>query len=169
MYKLTCTGAGGSVDSSANVQVIQDSDKDGVFDDRDKCPDTPLGTKVNKDGCPFAVCKVITLDLKFAFDKAVINPDDYEQLKAVAVSMMDFDTATVLIEGHTDSKGTTAYNMKLSQRRADAVRNFLLKEHGITAARLTSKGLGEAKPVTSNDTEEGRARNRRVDAVFTCH
>jgi OmpA-OmpF porin, OOP family len=83
--------------------------------------------------------------------------------------MKSFDTATVLIEGHTDSKGNDNYNMKLSQRRADAVRKFIVDRHGIAADRLATKGFGETKPVASNATEEGRAKNRRVDAIFTCH
>ena len=146
-----------------------DSDRDGVADYLDKCPETPLFTKVNKDGCPFAVCKVITLDLEFDFNKADIKSKDYDKLKTVAESMKSFDTATVLIEGHTDSKGTDAYNLKLSQRRADAVRKFLIDKYGIAAERLTAKGFGEKKPVASNATEEGRAKNRRVDTIFTCH
>ena len=168
-YKLVCTGEGGTANSSANVGVIQDSDKDGVFDDRDKCPDTPSGTKVDKNGCPLAVCKVITLDLEFDFNKADIKAKDHDKLKIVAESMKSFDTATVLIEGHTDSKGSPNYNMKLSQRRADAVRKFIIEQHGIAAERLTTKGFGETKPVASNATEAGRAKNRRVDAIFTCH
>jgi len=83
--------------------------------------------------------------------------------------MKSFDTATVLLEGHTDNKGADKYNMKLSQRRADAVRTFIIEQHGVDAGRLTAKGFGETKPVASNATDEGRAKNRRVEAVFTCH
>ena len=168
-YKLVCTGAGGSADSVARLSVIQDSDKDGVFDDKDKCPGTPAGTRVNKDGCPLAVCKKITLDLHFDFDKAEIKPVDFDQLKNVAAEMKNFDTATVALEGHTDSKGSDSYNLKLSQRRAEAVRKYLIEKQGVSAARLTAKGFGEAKPVSTNATDEGRAKNRRVEAVFTCH
>jgi len=146
-----------------------DSDKDGVTDNLDKCPDTPVGTKVNKDGCPLAVCKKITLDLEFDFNKADVKPADFDKLKNVAVEMKSFDTATVLLEGHTDNKGAEKYNMKLSQRRADAVRSFIIEQHGIDAGRLTAKGFGESKPVASNASDEGRAKNRRVEAVFTCH
>jgi OOP family OmpA-OmpF porin len=133
-----------------------DSDGDGVPDNLDKCPNTPKGVEVDAAGC------WIVKDLKFDFNKAEIKPQYYPLLdKAVHVLEIN-PTLKIAIHGHTDSVGTEAYNQKLSERRAMAVKDYLVSK-GIAADRLTAVGKGEADPIASNDTKEGRAQNRRVE------
>ena len=133
-----------------------DSDGDGVLDDQDKCPDTPKGATVNSVGC-WAFAGVVLFD----FDKYDLRPEAYPLLdEAVSVLGQNPDME-VEIQGHTDSIGTADYNQALSERRAEAVLDYLVS-HGITSYRLAAKGYGLTQPVASNDTEEGRAKNRRV-------
>jgi OOP family OmpA-OmpF porin len=133
-----------------------DSDGDGVLDDQDECPDTPKGATVNSAGC-WAFEGVVLFD----FDKYDLRPEAYPLLdEAVSVLGQNPDME-VEIQGHTDSIGTAAYNQGLSERRAEAVLDYLVS-HGITSYRLAAKGYGLTQPVASNDTEEGRAKNRRV-------
>ena len=157
-----------------------DSDKDGVPDYLDKCPDTPLGVRVDKDGCPPpplpppppapAPKPVIiekgrqTLNVEFDFDKSTIKKGYYQDIDDLAQVMKDYPDLSVVIEGHTDSVGTAAYNKKLSQERADAVKKYMV-EKGIDANRLKAQGFGEDKPIAGNETEEGRQKNRRVEAA----
>ncbi len=137
-----------------------DSDGDGVPDKDDKCPDTPVGAIVGPDGC-WAYHGVF-----FDFDKDTIKPE-YHELFQNAVKVLNNNPAiTVEIEGHTDSIGSEAYNMGLSDRRARAVKNHLVMK-GIKASRMTTKGFGESDPVAENSTDEGRAQNRRVDFEIT--
>jgi OOP family OmpA-OmpF porin len=137
-----------------------DSDGDGVLDKDDKCPDTPKGAVVGKNGC-WAYHGVL-----FDFDKDTIKPE-YHSLFQNAVKVMNENPGlTVEIEGHTDSIGSAEYNQNLSERRARSVKSHLVVK-GIDATRMTTKGLGEAEPVANNRTEEGRAQNRRVDFEIT--
>jgi OOP family OmpA-OmpF porin len=132
-----------------------DDDKDGVNNCSDKCPDTPKGAVVDKDGC-WAFHGVL-----FDFDKAEVK-SKYHPLIQNAVEVMKLNPGlTVEVQGHTDSYGKDAYNQKLSERRANAVKNELIKQ-GVDGKRLTTAGFGESQPVESNDTDEGRAYNRRV-------
>jgi OOP family OmpA-OmpF porin len=101
-------------------------------------------------------------DSYFDFNKAKLKPEGEQQLEVVVRELNANPTIRVLIEGHTDSIGSHAYNQKLSERRADAVRDYMVS-HGIDPSRITTKGWGETKPVASNRTEEGRAQNRRVE------
>lgn len=133
-----------------------DDDKDGVSNCADKCADTPKGAIVDKDGC------WAFRGLLFDFDKADIK-SKYSPLIQNAVEVMKLNPGlTVEIQGHTDSYGTDAYNQKLSERRANAVKTELIKQ-GVDGKRLTAAGFGESKPVDTNDTDEGRAYNRRVE------
>lgn len=170
-YKLACKGAGGSAESSAAINVIQppkDSDRDGVIDDLDKCPNTPAGTKVDAVGCPIVECKSAKVDINFATDKYEILPAHAAELEIVFAKLNKFPKATAVIEGHTDNVGSAAYNQKLSERRANAVKNYFIEKHGVAASRLKAEGYGESKPVASNDNAAGRSKNRRVESVFTC-
>jgi OOP family OmpA-OmpF porin len=101
-------------------------------------------------------------DSYFDFNKAKLKPEGEEQLEVVVRELKANPTIRVLIEGHTDSIGSHAYNQKLSERRAAAVRDYMVAQ-GIDTSRITTKGWGETKPVASNKTEEGRAQNRRVE------
>ncbi|MBP9566097.1 MAG: OmpA family protein [Sulfurospirillum sp.] len=139
----------------------KDSDMDGVYDDKDKCPNTPKGTVVDVDGCT----KIIRLHVKFDFDKSVVKPAFMPEIQKVADFMKQNPGYSVVLEGHTDSKGSDAYNQKLSDSRAKAVAKAL-SNLGVPAAKVTTEAYGESKPVATNDTEAGRAENRRVDALF---
>jgi OOP family OmpA-OmpF porin len=146
-----------------------DSDGDGVYDGLDKCPGTPPGTKVDADGCPVKKAlfepgkkKLVLEGVHFAIDKAVLTPDSYAILDRVAESLKDWPDVRVEVGGHTDSTGTAAYNQDLSRRRAEAVRDYLIKK-GIDGSRLEAKGYGETQPVADDGTSAGRAKNRRVE------
>lgn len=101
----------------------------------------------------------------FDFDKADIRSDAETSLYSVLTVIEEYPSAKVRIEGHTDNIGDDAYNMNLSEKRAKAVKNWLI-EHGCSADRLATIGLGESKPIASNDTEEGRQQNRRVEIII---
>jgi OOP family OmpA-OmpF porin len=106
-----------------------------------------------------------TLDIKFDFGKATIQGSYDKDLKDFAAVMKKHPDLKIYIEGHTDNIGTAAVNKKLSQERADNVKRYLVEKLGVDGSRLTAIGYGEDKPVASNKTEEGRLKNRRVDAV----
>lgn len=105
--------------------------------------------------------KVVLAGVSFEMGSSKLRPEAHEPLRAVAKAMKAHPSLRVEVEGHTDSIGDRGKNERLSQRRAESVRQFLVGE-GVDATRLTAKGYGEAKPVDSNETNEGRARNRRV-------
>lgn len=170
--------------------VDGDDDKDGVPNSKDKCPTTPAGQKVNADGCemdsdgdgivdskdacPNVFAKtdngcpaVAPLNLKgvnFDNDSAVLRADASTTLDQAAESLKSWGNVKVEVAGHTDSRSSDAYNMTLSQNRANAVRDYLISK-GVDANRLTAKGYGESQPVADNATEEGRAQNRRVELI----
>ena len=98
----------------------------------------------------------------FDFDKSNIRPDAVPVLDEAVRILKEQGSVNVVVEGHTDGIGTEAYNLKLSRRRADAVRKYLVS-HGIADRRIKTEGYGKSRPVASNDTEDGRAQNRRVE------
>ncbi len=106
----------------------------------------------------------VELDVKFDFDKSVVKQESYGDIKALADFMSQYPQTSTVVEGHTDSVGTDAYNQKLSERRANAVRDVLVEQYSLDAGRVSSVGYGESRPVADNATEEGRAINRRVEA-----
>src|SRR6056297_138980 len=134
-----------------------DTDGDGVPDTLDRCPTTPAGVRVDSYGCS---CDY-TLSLTFGFDSAELTPEDKALLDELIPVLEALPQVRGVIEGHTDSRGPEAYNQQLSERRANAVKEYL-DDAGIIGARFTTVGLGESQPVASNETEEGRAANRRV-------
>ena len=146
-----------------------DRDKDGVVDSEDACPDIP-GEKTDDpktNGCPPARIEQdeikISKQVQFKFDSDEILPESDLVLGAVVAVLTDHPEITkVRIEGHTDDRGTEAYNLKLSQRRAASVVKWLVK-HGVAKTRLTSKGFGRSRPVDKSTTDEARALNRRVE------
>ena len=133
-----------------------DSDGDGVTDDKDRCPGTPAGAAVNEYGC-WELSGVL-----FDTGKSTIKPSMSRELDAVASVMRRNPDLKIEVQGHTDSTGNAAFNQQLSEDRARAVVNYLIGA-GISAKRLQAKGLGENRPVATNDTPEGRAQNRRVE------
>lgn len=143
--------------------VDNDLDDDGVPNAQDECPDTPPGFKVNARGCVEQEQTVVVLnDVHFEFDSAKLTGGARRVLDRVVLGMKSQADLRVEIGGHTDALGTNAYNQSLSQRRATAVRDFLV-DRGVDGSRLTVEGYGENNPVADNETEEGRARNRRVE------
>ncbi|WP_448645931.1 OmpA family protein [Pseudomonas mohnii] len=155
-----------------------DEDGDGVFDRRDRCPDTPANTPVDHRGCPLpqypasvklaepAQSEVITLsdagDVLFAFNQSELTPTAKSQLDSIMGKLQDADVISIKVIGFTDSVGSDAYNQGLSERRASSVAEYLLSQ-GVAPNKLTSEGKGESQPVADNETDEGRAKNRRVE------
>ena len=145
-----------------------DADQDGVPDSRDNCPDTPRNYAVDANGCPIPVDEIarIELEVHFDFDQAVVKQQYFSEIEEVAQFMSQYPDVVVDLEGHTDSVGTDAYNLGLSDRRANAVRQVLLDRFSVQAGRVTARGFGESRPAASNDTAAGRADNRRVITVI---
>lgn len=106
----------------------------------------------------------VELDVKFDFDKAQVKDDSYGDIKNLADFMNQYPQTTTVVEGHTDSVGSDAYNQGLSERRANAVRDVLVNQYGVSGDRVNAVGYGEARPVADNGTDSGRAINRRVEA-----
>ncbi len=141
-----------------------DDDADGVNNCIDKCPGTAADLAVDAEGCPIPM--VVTLKVNFDFDKSDIKAQYHQELADFAAFMKKHPGVAVEIDGHTDSKGSDAYNQKLSERRAMSVRDYLVTKLGMNASLLSAVGYGESKPVASNDTDAGRAENRRIEAVL---
>lgn len=141
----------------------QDSDGDGVPDSRDHCPNTPAGTAVDANGCPVEKTAPIVLKgVTFAFDSAKLTSQAQDRLDNVIDALQASPEVDFRIDGYTDSTGSHAYNLALSQRRVDAVQQYLIS-HGIAASRITAtQGHGASDPVATNKTAGGRAQNRRV-------
>ncbi|MEW6428975.1 MAG: OmpA family protein [Thermodesulfobacteriota bacterium] len=133
-----------------------DADRDGIVDSRDKCPNSPLGAKVDSDGC-WQIANV-----HFDHDMSLIRGADYDNLEHVYDVMRVNPDLTISLAGHTSEPGTAEYNMKLSEKRAKAVL-FYFTNMGITANRINIEWFGRTKPVADNATAEGQALNRRVE------
>ena len=147
-----------------------DSDGDGITDNEDKCPEE-VGT-IENGGCPFLTEEVVSKindlcsEIYFTSDSYVIQGEqNFKTLRKIRDILNDNPKGIFVIEGHTSSDGSSEYNQRLSENRAAAVENYLIK-NGIDKNRLESIGYGETKPVHENDTRSGRAKNRRV--VFKC-
>ncbi|MBY0315385.1 MAG: OmpA family protein [Bdellovibrionales bacterium] len=182
----------------SSAKASPDSDGDGVYDDQDKCPNTPANANVGGDGCPLTTQKgdadgdgvadaedkcpnsergqpvtefgctktdklEITLNVQFKPGSAIIDPKFTEDLKKFAEFLKQYPDTTTEIEGHTDNTGSEKQNYSISQKRANAVMNYLVKQK-IDKKRLTAKGYGPSQAVGDNNTPEGREKNRRVVA-----
>ncbi len=140
-YLITCTGDGGSATSSATAQVTM--------------PKPP------EKEC-------IVLKIEFDTNKWDIKPKYHDEIKKVADFLQKYPEVKGVIEGHTDNRAGAAYNMKLSQRRADSVRKYLIDKFKIAPDRLSAVGYGLTRPIASNATAAGRQKNRRIQATFEC-
>jgi outer membrane protein OmpA-like peptidoglycan-associated protein len=160
---------GANPDPHKNGCPRLDRDGDGVFDDEDQCVDEPKGDKPHptKTGCPAIKDDAIVVDpIFFKTGKAELLPESIPVLQSVIeVLNLNPDIVKVRIEGHTDDQGRPASNLRLSKRRAKTVLDWLVK-NGITRTRLESQGYSQTQPIADNDSEEGRASNRRVMFVI---
>jgi OOP family OmpA-OmpF porin len=137
-----------------------DSDRDGVLDNIDKCPGTPAGVAVDAEGCPRKGS--ITLEgVTFELNSADLTVGSRSVLAAVGADLAKYPQLRIELQGHTDSSGSDAHNLSLSQQRADAVRAYLIQQ-GVPEIQIVARGYGEGQPIADNATSEGRARNRRV-------
>jgi OmpA-OmpF porin, OOP family len=141
-----------------------DADGDGVIDSLDQCPGTLPGTVVDATGCPVALTAQVIRGVNFETASAVLLPESMRILDGTAEAIKGMNDPNVLVEigGHTDDVGSQAYNLMLSQQRAESVRQYLIGR-GVDAGQLTAQGYGKSQPVSDNDSEEGRAQNRRVE------
>ena len=146
-----------------------DADGDGVANHRDNCPDSEVGSLVDAKGCyvTLTVNKEIQLKVNFANNSDEVTPEYYAEIQRVADFMRQYPMTSVVIEGHTDSRGSASYNQQLSERRAYQVASTLVSRFNITGRRVASAGYGEVRPIANNDTANGRAANRRVVAVVS--
>lgn len=139
---------------------LRDDDGDGVINDRDQCPETPAGERVDGVGCPLG--NLIPLNgVTFEFDKTRLRPDAETILDLAALVLNKYPDMQVEVAGHTDNLGDDTYNQQLSEGRANAVREYFMSK-GVKNT-ITARGYGEAEPTADNDTDEGRERNRRVE------
>jgi len=137
-----------------------DGDRDGVCDAADQCPTTPAGAHVGPGGCD---CDYV-LQLSFLFDSAELHADDMAKLDAIVPVLKNPKVAFIAgeVNGYTDSTGDEAYNLDLSKRRAQVVADYMKSKGVALGDRFVVNGYGEANPVATNDTTEGRSQNRRV-------
>ncbi|MGP4973526.1 OmpA family protein [Psychrobacter alimentarius] len=154
------------------VESDLDSDGDGVADSIDQCPGTPMNVVVDEVGCPVPVdiTDELKMELRVFFDndKSAIKNQYKPEIAKVAEKMREYPNSTARIEGHASKTGPSArYNQRLSEARAVAVKSMLTNEFGVAPNRLSTVGYGYDNPIAPNDTEEGRAMNRRVYAIIT--
>jgi OOP family OmpA-OmpF porin len=143
-----------------------DTDKDGVNDEEDRCPNLP-GTAAN-NGCPEVKQEVVNRanyvakNVFLISGSAKLSPKSFKALDELAKILADDPNLKLSIEGHTDNTGSMELNQRLSESRANAVRDYLLSK-GVSETRLTAIGYGPDRPIADNKTAAGRARNRRVE------
>ncbi len=151
----------------------KDTDGDGVSDQFDKCPGTPAGTAVDGSGCPLPKAQEPTAmnsgnvtgfeTIQFEFNSSVLKTESYPTLDKLS-SVLRENGGKVTVNGYASSEGTAAYNLKLSKDRANSVKTYLVNS-GVNSNQVVTRGHGEANPIASNDTEEGRIQNRRVETA----
>lgn len=159
-----------------------DSDHDGIPDESDDCFDTPRNVVVDDRGCPVSDSRgktkfnivreledkgKVDFYIYFAYDNAVIPTEFFSDLDDLGDALVNEHLDWNLeIAGHTDSLASASYNQKLSERRANSVRDYLFDHYAINKSRLIAKGYGESQPKADNGTEDGRALNRRVEFII---
>lgn len=176
---LSCTGRGadgklscGGLGLEETLDFCEDADGDLVCDDKDECPDTPPGLPVFMNGCHEMALSEdqpwVLRGVNFEFDRATLREESIPILEAAVTVLKNNPELLVAIDGHTDSRGSDAYNENLSRARAEAVHDYFVRQ-GVGADRLAFRGFGESRPIAPNsfddgsDNPDGRAENRRVE------
>jgi OOP family OmpA-OmpF porin len=144
----------------------KDSDGDGVYDDKDSCPNTSMSDAVDSTGCPRYTMEdeSINLSINFANNNDAVAKHYYGEIERVAAFMKKFPESTVVIEGHTSVQGKASYNQVLSERRAKMVANILVSQFGVNANRVSHAGFGETRLVNQDNTPAAAQQNRRIEA-----
>lgn len=160
------TAAGVSVDANG---CELDSDNDGVNDSLDQCPGTAPRVKVDTQGCKEILKSTVheTLYIEFAHNTANVAEESISHIETLSNKLYQYPDADLTLEGYTDSSGSAAYNQRLSEQRADGVKQVLINRFGIDAARITAVGKGEESPIADNNTADGKRKNRRVEVILS--
>lgn len=165
------TTAGVAIDEKG-CPLMTDQDLDGVIDVRDACPGTPAQTAVDARGCPLPVVPVVelpepamTFNLEYPPNETEVRNDFAAEMQKMADFIKASPGKRFVIEGHTDSVGNDAENMKLSLQRAEKIKAYLVEKMGVAASLLEARGFGENSPVADNSTQAGRLQNRRVVVI----
>jgi OOP family OmpA-OmpF porin len=161
----------------ANTQKIAanlDSDGDGVLDDEDKCPGTPINVMIDENGCPPSLLLEGHLNMEyrafFAKGSSELSKEYQLELNKIAQKLQEYETATMRIEGHASADEVSATDTglqpsSLAENRALIVKNYLIMQHQIDPDRLSTVSYGAERPIAPSDTEEGKSMNRRVYGV----
>lgn len=141
-----------------------DSDKDGIRDSKDQCPNSALNAQIDYKGCE--IIDVISLPgINFETNSTTLSVESSRTLAGAVSTLLKYNTIQAEIAGHTDNIGSSTYNLALSNARAKAVLDHLVA-HGISSSRLVSAGYGDTNPISDNSTNQGRTQNRRVELVI---
>jgi len=161
------SGGRAEIDISSFVEPGETFHYVRLTDLKTECGSAWPGADIDAVG---AIGSAIRISLKssvlFDFDKSVLKPEATEELHQAALKIKEFSNVRIIIEGHTDNFGTDAYNLDLSRRRAAAVKDYFVSQEGMEESGIESSGFGESRPIASNDTEESRAKNRRVEIII---
>ena len=171
VYEGKCTTLTWSTQNAASAEIDQGIGKVGMSGTKEVCPKETMKytiTVTNAGGTAKAVAEVpvyhrTTLYINFDTNKADIRKADEKELQTAIDFVKRYPETKIVVVGHTDSTGSEEYNQKLSERRADAVKKYLVDSGHVKADMITAEGRGEAEPIADNKTKEGRAKNRRVE------
>lgn len=160
---LTACTAGRKASQKA---AMADADNDGIRNADDKCPAEPetLNGYRDADGCPDAIpAKPALRTIHYGVNEQGTPEGTKTVVSEVAQAMQQYPGMKIRVEAHTDSYGTESYNLDLSKRRAESIKQMLVKTHGIDAMRVEAVGFGMSRPAASFNTREGRIANRRIE------
>ena len=154
--------------NAIGCKIEKDDDHDSIINENDKCPTTKLGATVDANGCEVTneivnVTVAVSLGINFDTNSAKINDNEIIKFDKYVTYLNDVSKSNIILEAHTDSAGTEAYNLKLSEKRAQSAKEKLISM-GINAERITAIGYGETKPLVLNNSSENMRKNRRVTA-----
>jgi OOP family OmpA-OmpF porin len=171
MVIISCADSGVVVMEAAVTQLndLQDHDRDGVIEAREKCANTVLGASIDNYGCGTqrAVVEPLKVDIKFAHDSYVIEDSAYPEIQKLVNFLEKSPNLKVLIEGHTSRVGSAMINQKLSDERAKAIASMLINDFSIDAQRVSSMGYGFTRLAEEGDSDEAHAANRRIMAELS--